>query len=150
MKIYIGSDHAGFELKSKLIPFLKEMGYEVTDCGPEKFDPTDDYPDYIIPVAKAVAADPKNLKGIVIGASGEGEAIAANRTEGIRAVEYYGGNLEIVKLSREHNDANILSLGAKFLNESQAKEAVKLWLTTPFSGDERHARRIAEIDSSTP
>ncbi len=149
-KIYIGSDHAGFALKGILIPYLIEMGYEVVDSGPEHYNPSDDYPDFIIPVAKAVAANPMNAKGIVIGGSGNGEAMAANRIDGVRAAEYYGGDLEIVKLSREHNNANILSLGARFLSPNEAKEAVKLWLETKFSEEEKHARRIAEIDSLTP
>ncbi|MDD4988856.1 MAG: RpiB/LacA/LacB family sugar-phosphate isomerase [Candidatus Pacebacteria bacterium] len=149
MKIYIGSDHAGFELKNALIPFIEKLGYEVIDCGAKTLDPKDDYPDYILPVAKAVGEDLKDSKGIVIGGSGEGEAIAANKILGIRAAEYYGGNLEIVKLSREHNDANIFSLGARFINEKDAKEAVKLWLSTPFSGDARHVRRIKEIEDQT-
>ncbi len=149
MKIYIGSDHAGFELKSALIPFVQNLGYEVIDCGPEKLDPKDDYPNYIIPLAEKVSEDLVNSRGIVIGSSGEGEAIAANKIPGIRAAEYYGGNLEIIKLSREHNNANILSLGAKFINIEDSKEALRLWLSTPFSGDERHVRRIKEIDELT-
>ncbi len=122
------------------------MGYEVTDCGPEKFDPADDYPNFIIPVAKAVALDPQNVKGIVIGGSGDGEAIAANRLKGVRAALYYGGNLDIVRLSRQHNDSNVLSLGARFMDTEEAKYALKLWLTTPFSNEARHVRRIKEID----
>ncbi|MDD5050556.1 MAG: RpiB/LacA/LacB family sugar-phosphate isomerase [Candidatus Pacebacteria bacterium] len=146
MKIYIGSDHAGFDLKEELKKFLGTLGHEVIDCGPREYDPKDDYPFYILPVAKLVAEDPKHTRGIVLGASGEGEAIAANKIQGIRAAEYYGGTLEIVKLSREHNDANVLSLGAKFLNFEEASKAVKLWLETDFSGETRHIRRNKEID----
>ncbi|MBP9711577.1 MAG: RpiB/LacA/LacB family sugar-phosphate isomerase [Candidatus Pacebacteria bacterium] len=144
MKIYLGSDHAGFTLKEKLKAFLVETGHDVVDKGSYSIDPADDYPDFIKPVAEAVAED-SNSFGIIFGGSGEGEQMVANKTEHIRAAEYYGGNLEIVKLAREHNDANILSLGARFLNEDEAKEAVKLFLETPFSGDERHIRRINKL-----
>ena len=146
MKLFIGSDHAGFEMKSKLITFLRELNYDVVDKGAFKLDPDDDYPDFISEVAKSVGLDSKS-KGIVIGGSGEGEAIDADRFPGVRAIVYYGGNLEIIKLSREHNDANILSLGARFLSQGEAEEAVRLWLQTAFSGDERHVRRIKKIDS---
>ncbi len=145
MKIYIGSDHAGFELKGKLIPYLQELGHDVEDKGAFTYDAEDDYPDFVEPVAEAVADDAES-KGIVIGGSGEGEAMATDKIEGIRTAVWYGGDLEIVKLSREHNDANILSLGARFISEEEAKEAVKLWLETPFSGDDRHVRRIAKLD----
>ena len=143
-KIYIASDHAGFELKEALMPFLTERGYEVDDLGPRTFDKNDDYPLTIGPVARAVADD-KNACGIAIGMSGEGEAMVANRTAGVRAAEYYGGPLEIIKLSREHNNANVLCLGAKFLSQQEAKDAVLLWVQTDFSNEERHARRIAEL-----
>lgn len=145
MKIYTGSDHAGFELKEKLIPYLKELGHEVEDKGAFEFNPSDDYPDFVKPVAEAVSQDPSS-KGIVLGGSGEGEAMATEGFPHVRPAVWYGGNLEIIKLSREHNDANILALGARFINESEAKEAVKLWLETPFSGDERHVRRIDKLD----
>lgn len=146
MKIYIGSDHAGFELKEKLLSMLVEEGYEVIDKGAFKYEENDDYPDFIEAVAKEVSAEPEGALGIIIGGSGQGEAIDANRFPHVRAAEYYGGPIEIVKLSREHNDANILSLGARFVKEQEAKDAVRLWLTTPFSGDERHVRRIDKID----
>ncbi len=145
MKIYIGSDHAGFELKEKLIPFLNELGHEVEDRGAFEFNPIDDYPDFVKPVAEAVSRDFGSM-GIVLGGSGEGEAIATDKIEGIRTALWYGGNMDVVKLSREHNNANILSLGARFITETEAKEAVKLWLETPFSGDERHIRRIEKLD----
>lgn len=144
MHIYIGSDHAGYELKEKLKMFLTELNYEVTDKGAYKLDTEDDYPDYIIPVAKAVASE-KGSFGIILGGSGEGEQISANKIDGVSAIEYYGGNLDIVKLGREHNDANILSLGARFISEGEAKEAVKIFLETPFSNDERHERRLEKI-----
>lgn len=144
MRIYIGSDHAGYELKEKLKEYIKSLKYEIEDKGAFSLVPTDDYPDYIIPVAEAVAKDDDSF-GIVLGGSGEGEQISANKVDGVRAIEYYGGNLEIVKLGREHNDANILSLGARFINEDEAKKAVKIFLETPFSKDERHIRRLNEI-----
>ncbi len=144
MKIYFASDHAGFEMKEKLKEFLKEKGYEVEGLGDFVYDKQDDYPDFIFKAAKAVAED-EGSKGIILGGSGQGEAIAANKVKGIRAVVYYGGPEDIVKLSREHNDANILSLGARFLSEEEAKKVVDLWLKTPFSGEERHQRRIQKI-----
>ncbi|MDP3661692.1 MAG: RpiB/LacA/LacB family sugar-phosphate isomerase [bacterium] len=144
MKIYFAGDHAGFELKGKLIPFVRSLGHEVEDLGPFSYDANDDYPDFIIPLAKKIG---ENVRGIIIGASGQGEAIAANRFNDVRAVVYYGGNLDVVKKAREHNDANVLSLGARFVNEEEAKAAVKLWLETPFSEYERHIRRLAKIDA---
>lgn len=146
MKVYLASDHAGFDLKNALADYLRAQGtYTVEDLGPRELDPNDDYPDYIRPLAVMVSAE-KGAMGIALGGSGQGEAMAANRLEDARAAEYYGGNLDIVRLAREHNDANILSLGARFVNEEEAKEAVSLFLTTPFSGDERHARRIEKLD----
>ena len=144
MKIFIGSDHAGFELKEKLKTYLEELNHEVTDKGAFSLDNNDDYPDFIIPVAEEVSKDPNSL-GVILGGSGEGEQIVANKIDGVRAIEYYGGNLEIVKLGREHNDANILSLGARFINEEEAKKAVEIFLNTPFSNEERHIRRLNEI-----
>lgn len=144
MKIYLGTDHAGFELKEKLKPFLAELGHEVEDLGAFTYDKNDDYPDFISKVASAVS-DETNSRGIIFGKSGQGESMVANRHAGIRAGVFYGGNLEIVKLLREHNNSNILSLGAGFISEDEAKEAVKIWLETPFSGDERHIRRISKF-----
>lgn len=146
MKIYIGTDHAGFELKEALKNYVAEMGHEVEDKGAFSLNLEDDYPDFIRPVAEAVAADPENTRGIVLGGSGQGEAMVASRYKGVRAAVYYGGEREIIKLSREHNNANILSLGARFISAEEAKEAVKLWLDTPFSGEARHIRRIEKID----
>ena len=146
MKVHIGTDHAGFALKEALKVFLEELGHEVTDHGAHELDESDDYPDFVFPVAHAVAADP-DARGVVLGGSGTGEAIAASRVSGVRAALYYGGSLDIVKLSREHNNANILSLGARFLTEDEAKEAVKIWLNTDFKGEERHVRRIEKLDS---
>lgn len=146
MKIYLGSDHAGYDLKEKLFQFLIDLGYEVTDEGPFSFDPEDDYPDHVSEVAREVADGGGEVMGIVIGGSGQGEAIVANRFKGVRAVVYYGGAGTIVRLSREHNDANVLSIGARFVGEEEAKQAVKMWLETEFSKEERHSRRIAKID----
>ena len=150
MKIFISADHAGFELKKKLVPFLKELGYEVEDKGAFTYDPQDDYPDFVRPVAEAVAADPEQSRGIVIGGSGQGEAICANKFKNVRAMEYYApsrGEVSIIKDSRSHNDSNILSLGARFLSEEETRVAIKDWFGTPFSGDERHVRRINKLDA---
>lgn len=146
MKIYFASDHAGFEMKKALIEFVRGMKFEVQDLGPFELNPEDDYPQYMEKAALEVFKDYENCKAIILGGSGQGEAIVANRFPNVRAMVYYGGNREIIKLSREHNDANILSLGARFLELEDAQEAVKLWLQTPFSGDKRHIRRLEEID----
>lgn len=158
MKILLASDHAGFDLKTTLALYIAELGHDVEDMGPyEKVD-DDDYPDWISKAAAAVSANPNDSKAIVIGGSGQGEAIVANRFPNVRAVVFNGQYApadgrevpdEIVT-SREHNDANILSLGARFLNDEEAKEAVKKWLETEFSADERHARRIAKIELYPP
>lgn len=145
MKIHLGTDHAGFELKEKIKEFLAAEGREIVDHGAFTLDETDDYPDFIRPVADAVSKDPES-RGIVLGGSGQGEAMTANRYKGVRAAVFYGGTEDIVKLSREHNDANVLSLGARFIDNEMVKDVVKLWLETPFSGEERHKRRIAKID----
>ncbi|HMO78943.1 MAG TPA: RpiB/LacA/LacB family sugar-phosphate isomerase [Candidatus Paceibacterota bacterium] len=152
-KIHIGADHAGFELKKELIDFLQKKDYEVIDHGAFEYDENDDYPDFIFPVAKEVSLDQHSF-GIVIGGSGQGEAIVANRIPGIRAVVFNGQYEPIdgrevpqeIITSRQHNDANVLSLGARFLSIEEAKEAVEMWLDTAFSGDERHIRRINKID----
>lgn len=146
MTIYLASDHAGFALKEILKEYIASVGHTVKDMGNSVLEEDDDYPDFIHPCAKAVASD-KGSIGIILGGSGQGEAIVANKVSGIRAAVLNHANLDIVKLSREHNDANILSIGARFLTEHEAKEAIKLWLETPFSGEERHARRIAKIHS---
>lgn len=146
MNIFIATDHKGFELKEKIKQWLLEWGHECTDFGANELNPDDDYPDFISLAAQAVAKDPENSRGIILGGSGQGEAIVANRYKGIRAVVYYGGPEDIITLSREHNNANILSLGAAFLSEENTKEMVRLWLDTPFSGDQRHVRRINKIE----
>ena len=157
MKVYFGSDHAGFEIKKALMPFVRTLGFEVEDLGDFEPDPQDDYTDFIIPVARLVAQTPDESRGIVIGGSGQGEAIAANRFHNVRAVVFNGQYAPTdgrqvpheIELSRMHNNANVLSLGARFLNEIEAKAAVKLWLETPFSNDERHVRRLKKIEEMT-
>ena len=148
MTIYLASDHAGFELKNHLAEFIGAMGFTVVDKGALSLDEADDYPDFVRPVVEEILKDPQYTRGIILGGTGEGEAICANRFKGIRAAVYYGGSLDPVKLSREHNNANILSLGARFLSVQEVKDAVTLWLNTPFSGEERHIRRISKIDNS--
>jgi len=145
MKIYIGSDHAGYELKEKLKAYMQSLNIEVVDKGAFSLNINDDYPDFIVPVAEAVVKDPGSL-GIILGGSGEGEQISANKIYGARAIEYYGGNLEIVRLGREHNDANILSLGARFVSDDEAENAIEIFINTPFTNDERHVRRIEKIN----
>ena len=143
MKIFIASDHAGFYLKKQLIQYLELKGYDVEDCGAFEMNEADDYPDFCIACAKKVAADKESV-GIVIGGSGNGEAIAANKVKGIRAAVFNGGSNEIAKLAKAHNNANILSLGARFISGDDAKKAITLWLETEFEGG-RHQRRIDKI-----
>jgi len=144
MKVIISSDHAGFKLKEVLKKFFEKEKIEYEDLGPKKYKKDDDYPDFIIPAAKKVAKE--KTMGIVIGFSGQGEAIAANKTKGIRAVVYYGGSEKIIKLSRQHNASNILSLGANFVSAAKAKTVVKLWLRTKFSNSTRHKRRLRKLE----
>jgi ribose 5-phosphate isomerase B len=145
MKIYLAADHAGFALKEQIKNHLKERGLLVEDQGAYTLEPEDDYTDYVKIVAKLVQGKPGS-RGIILGGSGQGEAICANRFVGVRAAVYYGGSPDIVELSRAHNDANILSLGARFVSPGEAIQAVDLWLSTDFSGEERHLRRINGID----
>lgn len=142
--IYLATDHAGFELKEKIKRFLDSEGYDVKDCGAFVYDKADDYPDFISQAAQAVSKDPDS-KAIILGGSGQGEAIVANKFPNVRAAVYYGKVEEMPKLTRQHNDSNILSLGARFLDEKEACKAVKLFLQTPFSEDSRHIRRINKI-----
>jgi ribose 5-phosphate isomerase B len=139
MRVHIGSDHAGFELKNYLIEALTEDGQELVDHGPEAYDAEDDYPVFCIPTAEAAVTDSGSL-GIVIGGSGNGEQIAANKVVGARAALAY--NLDTAKLGRQHNDANVIGIGARMHTQEEALEMVRLFLATPFSGDPRHARRI--------
>lgn len=161
MKIYLASDHAGFELKEKVKVFLKENGYQVKDFGAFEFDKNDDYPDFISKAAEAVSNDPENSRAVIFGSSGQGEAIVANKYKNVRAVVFYSpvvpahnvdvsgrksvDPFEMIRLTREHNEANVLSLGAKILTEEDALKAVKLWLEAPFTNEERHIRRIEKI-----
>ena len=155
MKIYIGSDHAGFGLKESLIPYLKDLGHEIEDKGAHEYNEEDDYPDFIIPVAREVSKRPNEVRGIVFGGSGQGEAMTANKFSDVRAAVYYGKgvavvkdeDISIIKVSRTDNNSNILSIGARFVTEDDMKETVRIWLETPFSGEERHQRRITKMNS---
>ncbi len=142
MRVYLGSDHAGFELKTCLIEWLTEAGHEPVDCGPHAYSADDDYPPYVMRAAHGVTGDPGSL-GIVIGGSGNGEQIAANKIPGIRAAVAWTD--ETAQLARQHNDANVLSLGARMYTTDEAVGFAKVFVATPFSGESRHARRLAEI-----
>ncbi len=142
MRIHIGSDHAGLEFKNRIVEHLKNKGHYVVDHGPHTFDPLDDYPVFCIPAAEAVAKEPGSF-GIVLGGSGNGEQMVANKVKGVRAALVW--SKEIAKLAREHNDANVISLGGRMHDEAFCLELVDTFLATPFSGDERHVRRIGLI-----
>lgn len=162
--IYLAADHRGYKLKEKIKQWLTEWGFEYEDCGAFEYNESDDYPDFVRKVAQAVANDPEQSRGIVLGMSGQGEAMAANRFKGVRAAVFYGPSLirlgsgflffmfnrsifgKLIRLTREHNDANVLTLGASFLDRILAKKAIKLWLETPFSQEERHKRRVEKIE----
>ena len=144
--IYLASDHRGFKLKEKIKQWLMEWGYQVEDKGAHSYEAHDDFPDFVAQAAEKVSQDPANSKAIILGASGQGEAMLANRYKGVRAAVYYGGPEEIITLSRKHNDANVLALGASFLNEETAHRVIKRWLETPFSEDQRHKRRIKKME----
>lgn len=161
MKIVLSTDHTGVELVKQLAAFLGEQGHECTNIGPIEVNPDDDYPDFVYPAAKAVATGEYEY-GIIMGGSGQGEAMAANRIPGVRCAVYYGAatpvgsvdaegamaadEYEILRLSRQHNDANVLSLAARFLSWEDIEKAVTIWLETPFSHADRHVRRIAKLD----
>ncbi len=142
MKIYLGTDHAGFEFKERIKEFLTSENYNIVDCGAYSFDKNDDYPDFISKVGENIAKD-TDSRGIVLGKSGAGECIVANKYIGIRA--FLAVNEKNVKLAREHNDANVISLGSEIVPLETAKNLIKLFLETPFSEDERHVRRINKI-----
>jgi ribose 5-phosphate isomerase B len=142
VRVYLGSDHAGFELKTRLIEWLAGAGHEPVDCGPKAYVADDDYPPCVMRAAHGVASEPGTL-GIVIGGSGNGEQIAANKIPGIRAAVAWTD--ETAQLARQHNDANVLSLGARMYPIDQAIGFAKIFVSTPFSGEPRHARRLAEI-----
>lgn len=143
MRVHIGGDHAAYDLKCALLSFLAEKGYDVVDHGPQHFDAQDDYPVAVLRAAEAVAGDVGSL-GIVLGGSGNGEQMAANKVRGIRAALAY--NVELAELARTHNDAQVLSIGARMNTADEAKAMVETFLTTEFSGDRRHARRVAMVD----
>jgi ribose 5-phosphate isomerase B len=151
--IIVAADHAGFALKEVVKTFLEGNKYQVVDVGAHSLVDGDDYPTYMSAAALKVAQDIEgHTKAIIFGGSGQGEAIVANRYPGVRAAVWYGGgktadNLDIIRLSREHNDANVLSIGARFVTEDEAKKAVELWLATPFSKEEKHQRRIEQINA---
>ena len=142
MRVYLGSDHAGFALKQRLVEHVAGLGHEAVDCGPHSYDAEDDYPPYVLAAASRVAADPGAL-GIVLGGSGNGEAIAANKVRGVRCALAFSS--DTARLAREHNDANVVSLGARMYDEASALEFVRIFLSTPFSGEERHVRRLAQL-----
>ena len=142
--IVLATDHAGFELKEHVKKFLLEKGFEIKDFGALEYDSQDDYPDFIIPASKFISEN--KLIGIIFGGSGQGEAIAANRIKGTRAVVFYNGPDDIIKLSRSHNNANILSIGARFVDKQRAEEIINLWLSTTFE-EGRHQKRINKLDS---
>lgn len=144
MKVYIGTDHGGFKLKEELKLYIQGLGFEVVDVGAFELKGEDDYPDYVFPVAQGVSKEEGTL-GVVIGRSGNGEAITANKVKGIRAAVCL--NSAMAQKAREHNDANILSLGADYIPREEVLEVVKTFLTSEFSGDERHKRRIEKITS---
>ena len=150
MTIYFATDHAGFDLKNILRTYVEsELGFEVVDCGAFELDALDDFPDYVVLAARAVAQHPEEHRAIILGGSGQGEAMCANRFRGVRAAVYYGGQPEIVTLSREHNAANVLALGARFLGDVEAKEAVRQWLTIEPLPDEKYTRRNTKLDTLT-
>lgn len=161
MKIAVATDHAGFEQLKQLVAYLESEGHECQDFGPAHLDPADDYPDFILPAARAVAAGECEV-GIIMGGSGQGEAMAANRVRGVRCTMFYGpaaaktavdaegrtsdDPYEILRLSRQHNHANMLSLSARFLDEEEIKKAVDIWLAASYDEAERHTRRAAKLD----
>jgi ribose 5-phosphate isomerase B len=142
VRLYLGSDHAGFELKSRLIEWLTQQGHEPVDCGPAGYQDGDDYPPYVMKAAACAIADPGSL-GIVIGGSGNGEQIAANKIKGVRAALAWSE--ETAKLARRHNDANVLSMGARMQPIEVAIGFARIFIETEFSGESRHARRLDEI-----
>jgi ribose 5-phosphate isomerase B len=161
MKVHFATDHAGWELKNELLNYVRdELGYEVVDHGAHVYDADDDYTQFIGPAIAALVPGLPQDRAIILGGSGEGEAMLANRTRGVRATVYYGPRIQvsasdgevsadplaIIRLGREHNDSNVLALGARFLTLDEARVAVSLWLTTPFSQAERHVRRREALD----
>lgn len=166
MELFFASDHAGFALKNALIEHFRTLGYDVTDFGDHAYDSLDDYPDFVLPLARALAdateeAEEGSARGIIVGGSGQGEAMCANRSLGVRAAVFYGpmrvtaaleieggrsqDGFDLVRLARRHNNANVLAIGARFVSGEEAEEAVHIFLDTPFSDSPRHARRLAKF-----
>ncbi len=163
VKVYLSGDHAGFAVKEKIKSFLEKKGFEVLDFGPKEYNKEDDYPDFVIPMAKEMTKEiskgvskdlnskknkHRDVKGIIFAGSGEGEAIAVNRLNGIRAAVYHGKNLKVVKTTREHNDSNVLCIGVRFVKKREIKKAINLFLKTNFKG-KRHQRRLNKIEKLT-
>jgi len=144
MRVHIGSDHAGLELKNSLVDYLKKSGHDVVDHGPHEYDALDDYPVFCIPAAQGVANESGSF-GIVLGGSGNGEQMAANKVKGIRAALVW--SVETAKLAREHNDANVIAIGGRMHTIEVCKELIDVFLATPFSNDERHVRRIGQVSN---
>lgn len=155
--VYFAADHAGFQMKEELSDFVKTLGYLVVDCGAVEYEKADDYPDVVHAAAKAVSMNPNERRAVILGGSGQGEAMVANRYKGVRAAVFYGEPsstqideggkvLDMISSVREHNDTNVLSLGARYIDIEEAKNAVKKWLSTKFSGEDRHVRRNNKID----
>lgn len=147
--IHLAADHAGLGHKEVLKSWLVTAGYQVIDHGASQHDPEDDFPDFIAPAAAAVSLAPETARAFIFGGSGNGEAIMANRYPGVRAVVYYGARPEIVTLSREHNDANILSIGARFVSEAELLEVAAAWLACERLSDPKYARRNQKIEHYT-
>lgn len=161
MKVFLGTDHTGLEIKNNVMKYLQGLGYDVEDCGAYEYDKDDDYPDFIGKAAQAVSKDPQNCRGIVFGGSGQGEAMVANKYKGVRCALFYSKAVpaqaidvtgqksedpfEILKLTKLHNGANMLSIGIRFLTEEEIKKAIKVWLEAPDAHEERHLRRIEKI-----
>lgn len=143
MEIYIAADHNGYEMKNQLVTWLQEEGHTVVDMGPESLNPQDDYPDYGIQVARAVAENPKDRYGVLLCGSGVGMSVVADKVPGIRAALIH--DPEIAKSAQRDDDINVLALGADYISLENAKNVITSWLTTPFSGEERHTRRINKI-----
>jgi ribose 5-phosphate isomerase B len=144
MKVFLSTDHGGFEMKEAIKKRLLAKGLPVEDCGASNFDPADDYPDFILPMAEKVAATPGSI-GITLGRSGNGEAIACNKVPGVRAALCM--NDAMARKGREHNDANVIALGGDYIDMETAQHLVEVFLATPFSGDARHQRRIDKISA---
>lgn len=161
MKIYLAGDHAGFRLKSAMLEHIPMLGHDVEDLGPHELDPNDDYPDFVTPLAKRIASEPGAV-GIILAGSGQGEGMCANRVPGVRAAVFYGkepaletldaegghseDGYDIIRLARKHNNANVLSIGARFVSPTDADEAVRIFLSTPFDTEnERHTRRVSKF-----